>query len=146
MREASTILKGHCMKDPQGCLHILQWIYGIQLRKVGPLPLSWVVACPSGWFAERMLSKEAASKPDACKAVSRAGIGALEVASATGRLGVLSCWLDGSFADAPRTYSTEKGTVDKESTAFCRRSVWPSVRALAKCFGSLYCSAAHSSG
>ena len=40
------------------------------------------------------------------------------MASAAGRLGVLSCGVDGSFADAPGTYSTEAGAVDKESTAF----------------------------
>ena len=70
-----------------------------------------------------MLSKEAASKLWVCNAVSRSGIGALEMASAAGSLGVLSCGVDGSFADAPGTYSTEAGAVDKESTAFCRRSV-----------------------
>ena len=81
-----------------------------------------------------MLNREVASKPWFCRAASKVGIEALGVASAAGGVVVLTCGVSESFADAARTYSTEAGGVDNESTAFWRSSVCPSVRALAKCF------------
>ena len=103
----------------------------------------WPLVHPAGLLRG---CKEAASKPWVCNAVSRAGIGALEMASAAGRLGVLSCGVNGSFATPLERTTQRRVQLTKNPPLFVGEVSDPVSELWQNVFASSYCSAAHSSG